>query len=597
MAKATRKKDGDQETVFNAIKNQSYFVVEKKKHEKKVIDEFTKSGKIKNFTYVINPVFLRKIQPNLETYFLFVDTRRTDYYQKIKDYIISRKKHVTAYLTTGDMDFIVSYTATEIIHKNIKEEIIALLNEAPKEDGGDDELVLAYRIKKSLKLKGEKVSGHFNGNDEITLEEKINISNTLYDYRSDKIIEKFGSKKKVESFLNRLEKENILESYYLIETVSATKFKVLALIQYTVPGYYEKVILQNKEINKFIIDFHEVQNDNIKDGFYRRADFLLLAEFSNCEEYHKWKEDIYNISLENKALINIMTFVIENALSEIPQSIGDLREFEELCKRYNGASSKNILIGHPFYYDNIETDRTINLKVDSLKEHGMIIGYQGSGKTYTSVLFAKRLVENNIRVHFFDGNGGIAKVIDEDFSELKTENKLIEHSIQDISNVELYKEPGIHFYNIEKNIYTEFILKQLDLIANNQESTGRKTTDVIIFEEAHELFTNSTIVDKLFHLVKHTGRKGISLWFSTQNFSHFPINDKGVSLAKDLKNRIIQKIEAGEASSIAEFLFDYENVPNISMTYEELKKIGIGQAMVSFYHGSQLNPIKVAIKK
>jgi|ERR1035437_8769744 hypothetical protein len=596
MAKQNTKPVKETDAIFIAAKNKSYFSLDKKS-EKKIIDQFISNGEIKNFTYVINPAFLKKIQPNLETYILFVDTRRADYYQKIKEYIITRKKQLTSYLTTGDMDFIIYYTSTEIIHKNIKDEIIALLNEAPKEEGGDDELVLAYKIKKFLKLKGKKCSGFYNGNEDLSLEEKINISNTLYDYRSEKVINKFGTEKKVENFLDKLEKENILEKYYLIETISANKFKAVALIQYTVPGYYEKVILQNKEINKFIVDCHEVQNDNIKDGFYRRADFLLLAEFQNCEEYHKWKEAIYNISLQNKALINIMTFVVEHTLSEIPQSIGDLREFEELCKKYNGTGSKNIFVGHPYYYDSIETDRTINIKTDSLKDQGMIIGYQGSGKTYTTVLFAKRLIESNIRVHFIDKDGGISKIINDEFQELKTENKVIEHDCKDVKILELYKENGVHVYNIVKENYLEFISKLFDLISIREESTGRKTTDVIIFEEAHEFLSYDPIVDKLFHLIKHAGRKGISLWFSTQNFSQFPVNDKGIHLANDLKNRIIQKIEPSEASSIAEFLFEYENVPNISMVYEELKNLERGQAIVSFYHGSQLNPIKIAISE
>ena len=97
-------------------------------------------------------------------------------------------------------------------------------------------------------------------------------------------------------------------------------------------------------------------------------------------------------------------------------------------------------------------------------------------------------------------------------------------------------------------------------------------------------------------VIKVAGRKGFSLWFSTQNFNHFPIVN-GVYLVNDLKNRIIQKIEDTEAENIALFLCENDKSSLIPIR-EELKELTKGQALVSFYqNNTQLKPIKVAITK
>ena len=581
------------ETIFNSAKKKCYFDLTTS--EKRLMDSFFREGRILCYSYILNPAFLKKIQPNLNNYILFIDARRADFYTDIKNYILSRKAQLNGFFTTGDSDFIISYSSTEAIHNTIKTDLMELLNLAPKEDS-QDELILSFKITQPLMLKGEFCSvGYNKGEDVITFNDKVKIASTLCNYNSEKSIKKFTDKGKVKQFLTRLEKNDIIDGYYCI-TPPSQKLKAVVLVLYTQPGYYDKVVKEKKSISKYIIDLFEIQADKINSGFYTRANFAILGEFSSMAEYHKWKEEVYELSLGNSQKINFMTFIIEDVISEIPQTFGGLREFDDLCKLYNGSSQASIEIGHPFYYDEIEDSRMVKLKFENLKDHGMIIGYQGSGKTYTALELCKRFSFEGLKVHILDSTGGIQKKLNEDFPELIATGKVANLTIEKGNKVILNNSKDLSLYKIDEDEYCNLVENILSDINKIDDSTGRKTTDIIIFEEALKLFNNVKTLEKIMQVIKVAGRKGFSLWFSTQNFNHFPIVN-GVYLVNDLKNRIIQKIEDTEAENIALFLCENDKSSLIPIR-EELKELTKGQALVSFYqNNTQLKPIKVAITK
>lgn len=581
----------DMKKSFSSVEHKSYFDLNGK--EKKFIEELIREKKIKCLSYSLNPEFLNKIQPNLFNYIMFIDARRADYYFKIKQYIEERRDQFNSYLTTGDADFIISYSATKTNHHIIKKEVSQILDKIPVET--QDALVQCFQVSKQLILKGKTCSTDYNETEELTFDEKIKISASLCNYYSEKVVKRFRSIKAVKDFLKKLEKNDILETYYTIGGFPE-KIKAIVLILYTDVGY-EKIFKTNKEIAKNIVDLYELSGENIVDPFFKRANYAIFGEFQNMAQYHEWKEKVYNSSIQNSQLINFMTYVVEDTISEIPQTIGDLKGFEELCESYFKSKGQRIFVGNPYYYDEVEENKSIYLNPDYLKEQGLIIGYMNSGKTYSAIELSKRYVKEGLRVHFLDCTGGLTGKIKKEFPEIMEQALFSEVSIDKDQQGDLANNSGLTVYNIPEAEYFSFVKKLLNKIQEKPDSTGRKTTDMVIFEEAHKLFKDKETVDKLFTTIKFVGRKGLSLWFSTQRFSDFPYDASGVNFAKDLKNRIIHKIDESEANSIADFLCP-DDKTNTYLLVEELKKLIPGQAIVSFYNeDTQLKPVKVSVKK
>ncbi|MBS1593176.1 MAG: DUF853 family protein [Bacteroidetes bacterium] len=571
--------------------NHSYFHFPKS--DRKIIDSLIESGEIKNVTFVINPSFLEKLFPEINTYFIFIDTRRADFYEKVKEYLKNRMEILNSlWYLTGDMDFVISISTNDENYKAIRKDLKSLLAKAPKEKK-DDDLVICYRINRLRKFKGKVLSDHNYDNQEtITAEDKSFISCLVSNYKSEKAKNLLGSQDKIKKYLDRLKDNNIIEHFYFIRGQRKNKIRVLVLFLYASPDYYESVISKDHAINKPILDFIELQMENVDDVFYKKVDFYALAEFNDISEYHLWKDKIYQ-QTEYSSAVNLMSFVIEEVGVENPQAFGDFGEFDTLCKEY-APINNSVQIGYAVYNGVPDIDRSINLKLDSLKDQGMIIGYQGSGKTYTAFRFAAELLTHDVRVHFIDSTGGLNQKLKEDFPRLFSSGRVNVLEVTTNMQAELLKQSGISIYNIKPENYLAYMEKLLKQLESHPESAGRKTTDVIILEEAHILFSNSKLVAEVFSLIKHIGRKGISIWFSTQNLSHFP-KKENYNLISDLKNKIIHKIDSSEVEEIAKMLYGEDNGQDRSVIHSDLKSTKPGTAFVSFYQGNQLKPIKIKI--
>jgi hypothetical protein len=589
-----QKKVSDNENLLLAIQHKSYFDLSGK--QKMQFNELVKEKKIKTLTFSINPNFLLKLQPNIHQYIMFIDARRADYYFKVKEYIEGKKEYVNAFFTTGDADYIVHYSTTEAIHNTIKKEILEILNKIIQVDD-TEELIQCFRVSKQMMIKGKPSSSNIPDTDELTFDDRSKVAHLLNNYHSEKNTKRLGSPLLLKKFLKELERKDILENYYAITTINS-KIKAVVLILYTAPGF-DNIFRTDREIAKNIIDLYEVKGDNLTDPWFQRANYAIFASFNSMNEYHSWKERVYTESLQISQTINFMTYVVEDTISEIPQSIGNLREFEELIIMYNKSpKAEKILMGKPFYYDEVEENQEVSLNAEFLKDQGMFIGYMGSGKTYTAVEFAKRLTKQGINVHFIDTTNGILKKIDEDFSELKGTDSLVQIEVNGKEDVNLFNGGGkIYIYNVKGEEYPDFVASICTKIEGYGGSPGRKTTDVIIFEEAHILFSDPKATKKIFKTIKFAGRNGCSLWFSTQKLADFPIDGTNTNLASLLKNRVVQKIEPSEAESIAHFLSENDKAI-LYTTRESLRKLNKGEALVSLYNDEkQLKPIRIKFSK
>jgi len=546
--------------------------------------------------FTINPYALQIIQKDVNNYILFIDARINSCYLKVKEHLEKNKHKISSFSSVGDADFIVEYSSTDLVHNRFKKEIYDLLETAPKEKPGE-KLVESFKITKTFILKGTNNDYTQKNEYDLADDDIPKISQLQSDYTKKASIGALGGERKLKKFLHDIRDKQILLGYYIIgEPIKAT-IKAYVLLLYSRTGY-EHILLRNKSVREKVVDFHAISIDSGDDEFYKQANFLITAEFNSILEYHVWKENLYISSKENEHQINVMTFILENVISDIPVGVGNYTLFDEVARNYNIGLNDKVFFGHPYYYEELKTQYNICINLSTLKENGFIIGEPGTGKTYTAMVLAKKFFDKQKRVHIVDCSGGISDKFNEVFPN---------NSLDIVKNVELSKakESGkifpsshnIFFYQPEdKKEYCDLVLDMANYItkmANPNEN--RVTTDILILEEAHLLFRDVEVTQAILECITISGRKGFSIWFSTQKLSHLP-----TTLLSNLRNRIVHKVDNAEKKLVYELLLSsgeeniYDNLEKELITLEK------GQAIVSFVFPKnnldiELSPLKIKI--
>jgi len=559
--------------------------------EKKVLKNY-----YNNFrpAFTLNPYAITFFQKNVSNYLLFIDTRINSCYLRVKEFLEKNGHKITSYCCVGDADFIVEYSATEMVHKHFKEEIFKLIIGAPREND-KEKLVESFKISKTFILKGTENNYSEKNEYELNTDEIQKISQIQSDYLKKNV---FQNESQVKSFLQELRNRQILLGYYQLGDTTKATTKAYVLLLYTLPGY-EHIVLKNKNIKDKIIDFHSINTDCVYDEFYKKANFLITAQFCNIDEYHNWKENLYKLSKDNENQINVMTFILENKISEIPNGIGNYALFDEIAKSYNTGVNNKIIIGQPYYYSEIKNNYNICVHLNTLKENGFIIGEPGTGKTYTATVLSKKLFDKKKRVHIIDCTGGISGKFTEVFPDFPKE--FIKHV--DTINLELQTElldqsNHILFYQPRKEDYCKLaskIANHIIEVLNPDEI--RTTNNIIIFEEAHLLFNDENTSKVLKESITISGRKGFSIWFSTQKLSHLP-----AALHSNLRNRIVHKVDNAEKKEVAKLLLSSDEESIYEDLEKELISLGKGQAIISLVfpqkpNDKELSPLKIIITK
>lgn len=547
-------------------------------------------------SFTINPFAIADIQKNTNFYVLFIDARINSCYLKVKELLEKNKHKFSSYSSIGDADFILEYIATEAMHNRIKKEIYDLLGTAPKEKPGE-KLIESFKISKTFILKGSKNDYSARTDYELSDDDIPKISQIQSDYSNNLIIQGFGGQNKIKKFLTEIREKQIILGYYSLGESIKPTIKAYVLLLYSITGY-EHFILRDKSISNKIVDFYSIKIDSGDDEFYKQANFLITAEFSSISEYHEWKEMLYKLSKENEYQINVMTFIIEHAISEVPIGIGNYGLFDEIAKYYNSGYNNKLIFGHPFYLDEIKQQYNICISLDTLKENGFIIGEPGTGKTYTAMVLAKKIFDKKKRVHIVDCSGGISEKFNEVFPDISTE--IIKNvDVTDFENGFYFSESNnIFFYQPQKNKYSELVIQMLNrIVGMNNPDEKRTTNDVIIFEEAHLILKDETTVKAISECITISGRKGFSIWLSTQKLSHIP-----TSLHSNLRNRIIHKVDIAEKGNIASLLLSSIEECLYDDLEKEVTSLKRGEAIVSFVFPknnteNELSPIKINIVK
>ena len=546
---------------------------------------------------VLNPYARAFIQKNTSDYISFIDARINSCYLIIKDFLEKNKEKISSYCCIGDADFIIEYSATEKIHRDLIKEIYDLMQSAPRENDAD-KLVEGYKILKVFRTRC--IDNNFTEAQsyQISEDELQLLAQIQNDYTSQSAIDLFGSTNELKKFLHELKDNQILLGYCSLGEAKTQPTKSYVLLLYTKPGY-ENIIFRNKKLINNIVDFYSVDKDNIGDQFYGYAKYLVTAEFANINDYHEWKESLYKLSEEAKHQVNFMTFIWEQTISENPMGIGDYTLFDRVARSYNTDSGDQAFIGYPYFFNILKNQYKININMNTLKENGLIIGEPGTGKTYTAMVFAKTIYDQKRRIHIVDCTGGISEKFSEVYPEIK--DNIIENvslSAYDNRQFIFGQEDKIYFYQPEEEDYCKIAIKILkDIVKMKNPDESRKTSDIIIFEEAHLLFNDDRVRTAIQECIMISGRKGFSIWFSTQKLDAFPPR-----LLSNLRNRIIHRVDAVDKQRISELLLSNGKDTFYDDFEGELVTLDKGEAIVSFVAPStsidiELSPLKIKVTK
>jgi hypothetical protein len=590
-----------QRMLYALMGKSSYYTI----REKKVAKEMMRTGEISAFTYSLNPIFLEKLYEDTHMFITFVDSRRADCYFELKSYLEKNKNKYTAFCTAGDADFVILSLADNKSHERFYDTLLDIHKLAPF-DEKVEELLHSYKISKYYILSGKSIASFEDINEEdinrdVDFLSKIDL--TQKNYMNPILVKRFRSENAVKDFLEELERRKILINYYIIRNFISYKIRAYVLVLYTQIGF-ENHILRIKDITLPIIDFFSVTPSHIYDKFYNKVDFVIVAEFDSIEQYHQWKERLYVICNEKSQNINVMTYVVEGIISEIPYGVGNYSAFQDLCTEYQLRQPDNgISLGRPIYYGAEEKNVEIYMDLRTLNEHGLILGEPKQGKTTTVMAIAKNISKTGKRVHIVDSTGGldtkIVEFLPSNFpKEIVDIKGVLERGYITFSNL----ANGIYFYNPNEKNLIKIVRLILEAIPS-KDTKQRLTSDIIIFEESHKIFSNKILIDAIFSKIRTAGRQGVSIWFSTQKLSDLPTKktSKGeCDLQSDLHNRIVHKTQEIDVDDVAKFLF--EPLGNGIEVYDltrEIVNLRPGEAFVSLPSVKngvrQLPPIKIKI--
>ena len=544
--------------------------------------------------FSLNPYARSYFQKNNFDYILFIDARINSCYIRIKDYLDKNKHRISACYCVGDADFIVEYSATELLHERIKKDIFNLMYKLPQED--DEQLVQAYKVIKVIRLKRTDVNFRRSQDYVLSLDEIAKVSSMQRDYSSSQVHKSFRSDQDIKDFLAEMRERQILLGYYSMGTPEFPVIRAYILLLFC-RGAYDIFILRNLKLKEKIIDFSGIDIESGDPQFYGHANYLITAEFSNIDEYHEWKDYLYLESSKNEHQVNVQTFIVENLISEIPLGIDDYILFDDIAKGYNPSGNNKFFLGYPIFYRETKTEYKICMSTATLKENGLIIGEPGTGKTYTAMILANKLVRKGKRVHIIDCTGGIASKFNEVYPN-SSNVSITRINTDNIKPANIFHSSGsgIFFYQPAACKYSDVAKMFLNTILSMPNpDENRVTTDVVIFEEAHLLFDDEETNIAVRNCITICGRKGFGLWFSTQHLSSFPL-----ALLPNLRNKIIHRVSHAEKDVVAHLLLENDGENIFGNLSDELANLSSGQAIISlvFPDGSRdvdRSPLKIQV--
>jgi hypothetical protein len=514
--------------------------------------------------------------------------------------------------------YVISPEIEQDFNNKFRLDILNILRKGPVEKKYVPSLLTSFQITKPLILGGRSIKDEEIQDDEFIKDSSnlVKLEEAYIDYLSDQAKERLGGENNIKKFLKNLENKGIIISYKIIHKFAHFKCRFYITLSYCEPSSID-IIRNDKNLLKKIIDLYEITShkDNV-DVFDIHTTYLIIGEFSNLDDYHKWKEQLYDL-LKNTNTINVFSFPVEGTLQEGAHYISNFPRFYDVCHSYAiGLADAKIQIGNPIFRgEESIADLPIYLNLNVLNHHGLILGEPGTGKTWTMWLLAKQILDKGKTVHIIDPTGGAREKIEWFLKVGMLKEQYIRENIETIDFLRFKNEINelptgkifiykINVENIKKEL-PELFDKFKFLIEKREGSTQKERyiDNVVFFEEAHELFTlHKSYIDTASSLLVNAERKGVSVWLSLHSPSQLSRSDASndfMFICKHLKNRIVHKISETDIQVVFDLLLKPELEEDYF--YDMLKELSeIPKPLYAFIKiktngNNYLSPLKIKI--
>jgi len=491
---------------------------------------------INSYTFALNPQVLKNnLKKGMDQFIAFVDAEESDCYADVNNILLEYKEHINIFSTTGAADFILDFWAPASFIDTFK----ALINKK----SGTTVSINVFQVD-SYHIYWRQI---LNGGPRFTAKDKLTTS---YIAELESLHDDYSRYPESHHVLSEMERNKLLLSYYVLYDYTICKrIRQYIALTNTSPEFISD-LLAHDTLPESIINLYKVEKYGKLSKEFAGISYIMVTEFDSFLAYHHWKEKLYSYAKSTHRRTNVFTFDIESRISETPFSLGNHRAYQELTTKYSLPNVKDkIRLGPPVHFLTGNEDRTTICCMDlnTIQEHGMICGGQGSGKTITAVFLASKVAEAARPVHIFDMTGAVEAKIASGEVPIKVSYEIISQVNADFES--LNTNPKLYLHVVREDDVNALIDKLDTFIRGKRDAkrlNGYRTAleCVFMFEEAHLFFGNEYFTNKIRGVIQFATRKGIGIWMSTQKISQFP-RDKD-ALYDELNNRIFHRVSEGE---------------------------------------------------
>ncbi|MGA8128651.1 MAG: ATP-binding protein [Syntrophobacteraceae bacterium] len=584
--------------VLNSLSTKSFFELDPPSQETAKIltknDPNCQTPIIDLYTFAINPLVLKNnLKKGMDHFIAFVDAEESDCYADVKNILQEYSDQINIYSVTGGADFIIDLWAPSSFIDTFR----SVIN---KKSGTTVSInvfkVELYHIYWRQILNGGPV---FKAKDKLT---------TSYIAQLESLHSNYLGISDSQLILAEMEKNKLLLSYYVLYDFTLCKrIRQYIALTNTSPEFISD-LLTHDSLPENIINLFNVEKHGKLSKEFSGISYIMVTEFDSLTAYHQWKENLYSYAKSTHRRTNVFTFDIESRLSEISFSLGNHRAYQELTTKYSLPNVKDkIPLGSPIHFLTGAEDHTVDccLDLNTIHEHGIICGGQGSGKSSTALFLASKVSEAGKPVHIFDMTGSM-------------EPKFIAGEVPIITSYEIVKNIDVDFssLNMQSKVYIHIVREEdLQVLADGLETyikskdDGKKVNGyrsaiecLFMFEEAHSFFSNAYFTKKIWQILQFAWRKGSGIWMASQKLSQFPIDKDPIY--NEVNNIIIHRLsEEEELDKSLEKLLRQPNDASrrlYSIT-SEIRELQPGEAFVSFVTNvggkkEFLAPVKIKVQ-
>ena len=529
--------------------------------------------KITGWSAIPNPEVLSNLfkgEDRLNRYILVIETLRAKICSAVENFLKMRAVNANYYYASGSADFICDICITESGYKKFYNDLLQVYTKANitgiNEDVAAKNNVSVYLVKTPLILCSINLS-KFGALETSTIQtiqqDTAKFDLICQDCRFDEERRRrFNNERKFLEYIKYLEQSKAIVGFH----ASVNECQYLDR-EYVPLGNAGRALSQflaspknGKNVLNPVVELLEVdvlQDCNAQE--VKEITHIFINEYVTIGERHQWKQSVYK---ELGDEVNIFTYPLVGTLNETSLTLSDLPKDIKDADHYPGEMQ----LGHLYHSSGSKISNIIGLPKESLANHGVTIGFTGTGKTTTDCVLIEEALNHLERVFVIDSSeshGIRDKQRDFPESFIKRIGYVIildgDSSDEILNKIQACEAACCVIEASRKQLPDVFeaFLGQIERSDTTKGNDSRVIKNLLLVEEANDVFgvgdRRKQIVSRLESVLNKAYRWGWCIWLSTQRFIHLGHDRNSASnIFQLLQNKIIHQCDAENVSLIQE---------------------------------------------